>query len=85
MNSIRLRHLFAYLLLPAVPPTYSRAFHQIPLFALWKIYSVFLKPYFFSGSQGPSEDEDSSAQGTSKRQQKLKKRADKGDPRVKAR
>jgi hypothetical protein len=56
---------------------------QIPLFALWKIYSVFLKPYFFSKSTEAAHEDDSVEQSMSKRQQKLKKRGDKGDPRVK--
>ncbi|KIM33419.1 hypothetical protein M408DRAFT_326137 [Serendipita vermifera MAFF 305830] len=55
----------------------------IPLFALYKIYSVFLKPYFFSKAPESASTEDETAQSMSKRQQKLKKRSDKGDPRVK--
>ncbi|CCA67244.1 hypothetical protein PIIN_01077 [Serendipita indica DSM 11827] len=55
----------------------------IPLFALWKIYSIFLKPYFFSGSKEEATDDDQGAASMSKRQQKLKKRSEKGDPRVK--
>ncbi|PVG01046.1 DUF788-domain-containing protein, partial [Serendipita vermifera] len=55
----------------------------IPLFALWKIYSVFLSPYFASKPRDESSEDDKSAAALSKRQQKLKRRSEKGDPRVK--
>jgi hypothetical protein len=58
-------------------------FKQIPLFALWKIYSVFLSPYFASKPRTESSEDDNSAAALSKRQQKLKRRSEKGDPRVK--
>ncbi|KAG8750740.1 hypothetical protein FRC14_000258 [Serendipita sp. 396] len=58
------------------------AYLCIPLFALWKIYSVFIKPYYLSGSREDKSDVPND-QETSKRQQKLKKRSEKGDPRVK--
>ncbi|KZW03947.1 DUF788-domain-containing protein [Exidia glandulosa HHB12029] len=58
----------------------------IPVYAVYKLWG-FAGPMlgFGGGSRGPAlpEEEAAPAQATSKRQDKLKKRADRGDPRVK--
>lgn len=56
---------------------------QIPLFALYKIYTVFLGPYLGSRAAPEATEDEQGQQGMSKRQQKMKKRSEKGDPRVK--
>lgn len=57
---------------------------QIPLYAFYKVWSSFISPMFFGrSSSSAAEDEDSNAtESTSKRQQKLRKRSERGDPRV---
>jgi len=55
----------------------------IPLFAIFKLWSSAISPYFKSRSSG-SEDVPTDTQPTSKRQEKLRKRSEKGDPRVRA-
>ncbi|KAF9782322.1 hypothetical protein BJ322DRAFT_1212751 [Thelephora terrestris] len=56
----------------------------IPLYAFYKIWTSFLGPYLgWGNSSEPSDDkEDNTSQQTSKRQEKLKKRSERGDPRV---
>jgi len=58
----------------------------IPLYALYKFWSSFLGPYLgFGKSSGSTGDtEESAPQQTSKRQEKLKKRSERGDSRVQA-
>ncbi|KAF9652103.1 DUF788-domain-containing protein [Thelephora ganbajun] len=56
----------------------------IPLYALYKIWTSFLRPYLGFGKSSDSADktENNPPQQTSKRQEKLKKRSERGDPRV---
>jgi len=56
----------------------------IPLYALYKIWTSFLGPYLgFGRSSSPADAaEETAPQQTSKRQEKLKKRSERGDPRV---
>jgi hypothetical protein len=60
----------------------------IPLYAMFKIWTSFAGPMLgFGSSKGKESTENSeanSAPATSKRQEKLKKRSEKGDPRIKA-
>ena len=57
---------------------------QIPLYALYKIWTSFLGPYlgFGKSSDSTADAEENAPQQTSKRQEKLKKRSERGDPRV---
>lgn len=60
---------------------------QIPLYAFYKIWTSFLGPYLGIGKSLSSSDENednNTPQHTSKRQEKLKKRSERGDPRVQA-
>lgn len=54
----------------------------IPVYAVFKLWTSMLYPLFFQKS-APSET-DAHTQPTSKRQEKLKKRSERGDPRVRA-
>ncbi|KAJ8086385.1 hypothetical protein PM082_005208 [Marasmius tenuissimus] len=57
----------------------------IPLYAVFKLWTSVISPMFFSrspGSQGA--DTDNAEPATSKRQEKLRKRNERGDPRVQA-
>lgn len=56
-------------------------YHQIPLFAIFKLWSSVISPYLPGRSSTP-EDAQTDHQPTSKRQEKLRKRSEKGDPRV---
>ncbi|TFK27050.1 DUF788-domain-containing protein [Coprinopsis marcescibilis] len=57
----------------------------IPLYAVFKLWTSVISPYVLgNGSRGPKEEEDTpSSDATSKRQEKLRKRQERGDPRVK--
>ena len=55
---------------------------QIPLYASYKAWTSFIQPMFFGRSQ--SNEEEKPAPVESKRQQKLRQRQERGDPRVKA-
>lgn len=64
---------------------------KIPLYAMFKLWSSVISPYVLGGSSpfskgsSSSPPEDTSAdtkQPTSKRQEKLKKRSERGDPRI---
>ncbi|KAJ3560040.1 hypothetical protein NP233_g11093 [Leucocoprinus birnbaumii] len=55
----------------------------IPLFAIFKLWSSVISPYLLGRSSAP-EDSQVETQQTSKRQEKLRKRSEKGDPRVRA-
>jgi len=55
---------------------------KIPIFVIYKLWSVLISPMLLGRS--PSvDDEEPRKEGLSKRQEKLKKRSDRGDPRVK--
>jgi len=55
----------------------------IPLYALYKIWTMFLRPYLGFGNSNTTNDaEEAAPERTSKRQEKLKKRSERGDPRV---
>jgi len=58
----------------------------LPLYAFYKFWSSFLGPYLGFGKPSDSTDntKDSAPQQTSKRQEKLKKRSERGDSRVQA-
>jgi len=60
-------------------------FAIIPLYAGWKIWSMFIGPYLGFGRSSPADDADDTAgsntASTSKRQEKLRKRNERGDPR----
>ena len=56
---------------------------QIPLYAIWKVWSSVIYPYFIGSRPSASAEESEDAPSTSKRQEKLRKRSEKGDPRVK--
>ena len=56
---------------------------QIPLYAFYKIWTSFLGPMYFNRAKGDEGADSTTAEPTSKRQQKLKKREEKGDSRVK--
>ncbi|KAL9712491.1 hypothetical protein Ac2012v2_003729 [Leucoagaricus gongylophorus] len=53
----------------------------IPLFAIFKLWSSAISPYLPGYSPTP-EDVRTDNQPTSKRQEKLRKRSEKGDPRI---
>ncbi|KXN87899.1 hypothetical protein AN958_07908 [Leucoagaricus sp. SymC.cos] len=53
----------------------------IPLYAVFKLWSSAISPYLQGRSLVP-EDSQANNQPTSKRQEKLRKRSEKGDPRV---
>ncbi|KAF9534377.1 hypothetical protein CPB83DRAFT_781907 [Crepidotus variabilis] len=56
----------------------------IPLYAIFKLWTSVISPMFLGrGSSAPSEEGSEKTTATSKRQEKLKKRQEKGDPRVK--
>jgi len=63
-------------------------FAIIPLYAGWKLWTMFIGPYFGFGRSSPAELGDdttmSDSAGTSKRQEKLRKRNERGDPRVRS-
>ncbi|TRM68329.1 hypothetical protein BD626DRAFT_481410 [Schizophyllum amplum] len=56
----------------------------IPLYAIWKVWSSVLYPYFIGSRNSSPADATDDAPAASKRQEKLRKRSEKGDPRVKA-
>ncbi|PIL36825.1 hypothetical protein GSI_00515 [Ganoderma sinense ZZ0214-1] len=60
----------------------------IPLYAVFKLWSGVISPYFLGRSGGPSAtaegEADTGKETLSKRQEKLRKRSERGDPRVRA-
>jgi hypothetical protein len=56
---------------------------KIPTFVIYKLWSVLISPMLLGRSSSVG-DEEPRKEGLSKRQEKLKKRSDRGDPRVKA-
>ncbi|KAF7301474.1 hypothetical protein MIND_00712800 [Mycena indigotica] len=55
----------------------------IPLYAIFKLWTSFISPMVFGRSSAPPE-ESTPQESTSKRQEKLRKRNERGDPRVRA-
>ncbi|KAF6762561.1 hypothetical protein DFP72DRAFT_560508 [Ephemerocybe angulata] len=58
----------------------------IPLYAVFKLWTSVISPMVLgrgSPADAPPAGEDAAAQGSSKRQEKLRKRQERGDPRVK--
>lgn len=54
------------------------------MFVVYKLWSVLVSPMLFGRSSSVGDGEEEPKQeGLSKRQEKLKKRNDRGDPRVK--
>ncbi|KAI0771929.1 DUF788-domain-containing protein [Trametes elegans] len=58
----------------------------IPLYAIFKLWSGVISPMFFgrSAASAAPEAESETKEPTSKRQEKLRKRSERGDPRVRA-
>jgi hypothetical protein len=58
---------------------------QIPLYGVYKLWSYIIWPYFFGmSSRAPSDDTASEKETASKRQEKLRRRGERGDSRVKS-
>ncbi|KAA1466107.1 DUF788-domain-containing protein [Dentipellis sp. KUC8613] len=58
---------------------------SIPTFVLYKLWTSIISPMFLGRSSAPSADDAAAPQeNVSKRQEKLRKRNERGDPRVKA-
>jgi hypothetical protein len=57
-------------------------YFQIPTFVIYKLCNL-ISPMLLGRSSAVGEEEPTQ-EGLSKRQEKLKKRSDRGDPRVKA-
>lgn len=57
---------------------------QVPGYAMFKLWSSVISPFVLgrSGSTPATEDEPIEKESTSKRQEKLRKRSERGDPRV---
>lgn len=72
-----------HLLLPlSVLPIETYPKYQIPGYAAYKIWTMFISPMVLG--RGAASDSEVPVEPTSKRQQKLKARSEKGDSRVKA-
>ena len=58
---------------------------KIPLYAVFKLWTSVISPLVLGrGSPAPADDTPEKGPATSKRQEKLRKRQEKGDPRVRA-
>ncbi|KAL0949546.1 hypothetical protein HGRIS_009595 [Hohenbuehelia grisea] len=57
----------------------------IPLYAVYKLWSSVISPMFFGRSDAGSQPDAPVEPSLSKRQEKLRKREERGDPRVKSR
>ena len=64
----------------AVPFTYI--LYQIPLYAIYKLWSAVISPMFLGKPPATVDDGAANKETTSKRQEKLRKRSERGDPRV---
>jgi hypothetical protein len=64
----------------AVPFTYI--LYQIPLYAIYKLWSAVISPMFLGRPPATVDDGAANKETTSKRQEKLRKRSERGDPRV---
>lgn len=60
-------------------------FAQIPLYAVYKLWSSLISPMLLGRGAAPASAEDTPTESVSKRQDKLRKRQERGDPRVQAR
>ena len=60
---------------------------QIPGYAAFKLWGSVISPYVLGRSQSsvPPEDDSEKKEPVSKRQEKLRKRSERGDPRVQTR
>lgn len=59
---------------------------KIPGYACWKLWGSVISPFVLGrGQAAPSAEDEAVAQPTSKRQEKLRKRQERGDPRVQTR
>ena len=58
-------------------------YFQIPTFVIYKLWNL-VSPMLLGRSSAVGEEVPRQEEGLSKRQEKLKKRNDRGDPRVKA-
>ncbi|KAL4075763.1 hypothetical protein J3A83DRAFT_4089107, partial [Scleroderma citrinum] len=56
----------------------------IPLYAVFKIWSSFVGPMLGRPSASPSKEDEKGPETLSKRQEKLRKRGERGDPRPRA-
>ena len=62
----------------------ANGLHQIPVYAAVKIWNAFISPMVLGRSSPVAPADDSNGKETlSKRQEKLRKRSERGDPRVK--
>lgn len=62
------------------------ALHQIPGYAVFKLWGGVISPMLLGrGGPSPAEEDAAPAAPTSKRQEKLRKRSERGDPRVQTR
>lgn len=69
---------------PGNPPDAKLIQSQIPGFAIYKLWGLVISPLLLGprGASAPESAEGVEMQNLSKRQEKLKKRQEKGDPRV---
>ncbi|KIM67873.1 hypothetical protein SCLCIDRAFT_1210003 [Scleroderma citrinum Foug A] len=56
----------------------------IPLYAIFKLWSNFIGPMIWRPSASSSKEDEKGPEALSKRQEKLRKRNERGDPRVRA-
>ncbi|KAI6122737.1 hypothetical protein EV401DRAFT_1313323 [Pisolithus croceorrhizus] len=56
----------------------------IPLYALFKVWTGLVGPFLWPSSSVPPQDDAKKAETSSKRQEKLRKRSERGDQRVRA-
>ncbi|KAJ8518368.1 hypothetical protein ONZ45_g4557 [Pleurotus djamor] len=57
----------------------------IPIYAVYKLWTSMISPMLLGRGSGAPDDQSSTAESTSKRQEKLRKRQERGDPRVQSR
>ncbi|KAF4574740.1 hypothetical protein EYR40_005523 [Pleurotus pulmonarius] len=57
----------------------------IPLYAVYKLWSSLISPMLLGRGAAPASTEDAPTESVSKRQDKLRKRQERGDPRVQSR
>ncbi|KAF7790097.1 hypothetical protein EIP86_001047 [Pleurotus ostreatoroseus] len=67
-------------------PHHLEIAYQIPGYAVYKLWGSLISPYLLGRSSTPATPEDTGKKETlSKRQEKLRKRSERGDPRVQVR
>lgn len=57
---------------------------QVPLYAMFKLWTSIISPYMLGRPSGSGSEDSAKEDTLSKRQEKLKKRSERGDARVKA-